>query len=66
MCTQIDYSYRCANCDTEKRDGQDFGMCAKGRAANKWGICGKSSVEKKCVPDGLCGPCEKKKKDKGR
>lgn len=66
MCIQIDYSYRYTNCDTEKRDGQDFRMCAKGRNASKLGVCGKSSVEKKPMPDGLCDACEAKKKEKDK
>ncbi|KAM0367771.1 hypothetical protein ACHAPY_011670 [Fusarium culmorum] len=55
---------KCTNYDVEKRDGQDFRMCDKGRAANKWGICGKSSVEEKPVSDSLCKACEEKKKKK--
>jgi len=39
-------------------------MCDKGRAANKWGVCGQSSVERKPVPDGLCKAYEERKKKK--
>ena len=46
MCTEEVYNYECPKCGRDHRADRDYKMCSTGRRKNKWGACGKSSVER--------------------
>ncbi|SCN67711.1 uncharacterized protein FFB20_02733 [Fusarium fujikuroi] len=46
MCTEEVYNYECPKCGKDHRADRDYKMCSTGRRKNKWGACGKSSVER--------------------
>ncbi|KAJ0150338.1 Rubrofusarin-specific efflux pump aurT [Fusarium oxysporum f. sp. albedinis] len=64
MCTEVVNNFECHKCGKDHRTERDYKMCSKGRSKNKWGACGKSSVERHNIPE-TCPACVKKAKKSG-